>query len=62
MPDNSFQLDIKVCSIEYPGQDTEAEFFDVIGTIESPFPPSKSGLKLVYNVNIVYENLKSENS
>ncbi len=27
-----------------------------------PPPPSKSGLKLVCNVNIVYKNLKSENS
>ena len=27
-----------------------------------PFPLSKSGLKLVCNVNIVYGNLKSENS
>ena len=27
-----------------------------------PLPPSKSGLKLVCNVNIVYGNLKSENS
>jgi hypothetical protein len=26
-----------------------------------PPPPSKSGLQLVCNVNIVYENLKSEN-
>ncbi len=24
-------------------------------------PPSKSGLKLVFNLNIVYKNLKSEN-
>jgi hypothetical protein len=28
----------------------------------TPPPPSKSGLKLVCNVNIVYGNLKSENS
>jgi hypothetical protein len=28
----------------------------------SPLPSSKSGLNLVCNVNIVYENLKSENS
>ncbi len=47
---------------------TEAEFLDVIVTkiltvfIPSPTPLSKSGLKLVCNVNIVYENLKSENS
>ncbi len=27
-----------------------------------PLSPSKSGLKLVCNVNIVYGNLKSENS
>jgi hypothetical protein len=56
----------------------EAEFLDVIGTKEefSPFlftvtstnrfysspPLSKSGLKLVCNVSIVYGNLKSENS
>ncbi len=57
---------------------TVAEFLDVIGTKEfsslifivitakgSPPPPptfSKSGLKMVGNVNIVYINLKSENS
>jgi hypothetical protein len=57
---------------------TEAEFSDVIGTkvfllaIHShlysqvlpppPHPPSRSGLKLVCNVNIVYGNLKSESS
>ncbi len=53
----------------------EADFLDVIGTKvfrvfllaihshPSPPPlPSKSGLKLVCNVNIVYGNLKSENS
>jgi hypothetical protein len=28
----------------------------------SPLPSSKSGLKLVCNLNIVYRNLKSENS
>jgi hypothetical protein len=28
----------------------------------SPPPLSKSGLKLVHNVNIVQENLKSQNS
>ncbi len=38
----------------------ETEFLDVIGT--RPPPPCKSGLKLVCNVNIVYGNLKSENS
>jgi hypothetical protein len=47
---------------------TEAEFLDVIGTkvlrvfllaIESP---TTSCLKLLCNVNIVYGNLKSENS
>jgi hypothetical protein len=30
-------------------------------TSPPPPPPSKSGLKLVCNVNIVYGNLKSEN-
>jgi hypothetical protein len=55
----------------------EAEFLDVIGTkvlrafllsIHSHLhyefypPPSKSGLKLVCNVNIVFGNLKSKNS
>jgi hypothetical protein len=48
----------------------EAEFLDVIGTkvtstligLTPPPPPSKSGLKLVCNVNVVYRNLKSENS
>jgi hypothetical protein len=37
------------------GKRTEAEFLDVIGT-------KVSGLKLVCNGNIVYGNLKSENS
>ncbi len=50
---------------------TEAEFLDVIGTksrqssllaIHSHLYLSKSGLKLVCKVNIVYGNLKSENS
>ncbi len=39
--------------------------FTVISTkgfSSPPPPPSKSGLKLVCNVNIVYGNLKSENS
>jgi hypothetical protein len=56
----------------------EAEFLDVIGTkvlrvflldihshlhLRILLPPmSKSGLKLVYNVNIDHRNLKSENS
>jgi hypothetical protein len=35
---------------------SEAEFLDVIG------PPSNNCLRLVCNVNIVYGNLKSENS
>jgi hypothetical protein len=52
---------------------TEVEFWDIIGTkvfrvfllaihshLHSPF--SKSDLKLVCNVNIVYGNVKSENS
>ena len=37
------------------GKRTDAEFLDVIGT-------KVSGLKLVCNGNIVYGNLKSENS
>ncbi len=57
---------------------TEAEFLDVIGTNVfllvfllftatstngfTPPPQNKSGLKLVFNVNIVNGNLKSENS
>jgi hypothetical protein len=50
---------------------TEAEFLDVfLFAVNStkgffpppPPPPSKSCLKLVCNVNIVYGNLKSENS
>ncbi len=53
----------------------EAEFLDVIGNcppcysqsplltdFTPPSPLSKSALKLVCNVNIVYENHKSENS
>jgi hypothetical protein len=57
------------------GRFIEAEFLDVIGTkvqsfppfySQSPLPPSpplsKFGLKLVCNVNVVYGNLKSENS
>jgi hypothetical protein len=50
---------------------SEAEFLDVIGTkvllftvtqiLSPPLPtPSKSGLKLICNVNILYGNLKSE--
>jgi hypothetical protein len=55
---------------------TGAEFLNVIVTefssllfavmstkmFYSPHPLSKSGLKLFYNVNIVYGNLNSENS
>jgi hypothetical protein len=55
---------------------TEAEFLDVIWTkvlkvfhlaihshgFYSPHPLSKSGLKLVCDVIVVYGNLKSENS
>jgi hypothetical protein len=57
------------------GMYTEAEFLDVIGSFppcysQSPlltdftpfFPSRKSGLKLVCNINIVYENLKPKNS
>jgi hypothetical protein len=50
----------------------EAEFLDVIGTKvlrvfllanhNHPFIPSKSGLKMVLNENIVYGNLKYENT
>jgi hypothetical protein len=49
---------------------SEAKFLDVIGTkvlrvflllFFSPCPLSKSGLKLVNDVNIVNRNLKSEN-
>ncbi len=53
---------------------TEPVFLDVVGTkgltvflltiqwILPPLPPSKSCLNIVCNVNIVYRNLKSENS
>ncbi len=48
------------------GISPEAKFLDVIGTkVFCPPPPppqSKSGSKIVCNVNIVYGNLKSENS
>jgi hypothetical protein len=45
----------------------EAGFWDVIGTkglriLLPPLSLSKSGLKLVCNVNIIYRNFKSENS
>jgi hypothetical protein len=44
----------------------EAKFLDVIGTkvlrVFLPPPLSKSGLKLVCTVNIVYGKLKTENS
>jgi hypothetical protein len=59
-------------------EDAEVEILDVVGTrvlgflpcysqsllhgFYPPPPPSKSGLKLVCNVNIVYGNFKSENS
>jgi hypothetical protein len=46
------------------GQKFSSLLFKVPTTNDLPPPPprSKSGLKLVFYVNIVYENLKNENS